>query len=44
MNQIDAFVRALAKSVLIDIELHQYCMVKIVAGLISASYEILKKT
>ena len=42
MSEIDVMVRTFAKSILIDVELHQYCQIKIVAGLYSAAYEILR--
>ena len=42
MSEIDVMVRAFAKSILIDVELHQYCQIKLVAGLYSAAYEILR--
>ena len=41
MTEIDGMVRALAKSVLIDVELHQYCQVKLVAAMYSVVLEIL---
>ena len=40
LDVIDKSVRALARAVLVDVELHQYCRVKVVAALYSASCEI----
>ena len=37
-------MRALARAVLVDVELHQYCRVKLVAALYAASYEIEQST
>lgn len=43
MNTIDNMVRAVARAVLVDVELHQYCRVKLIAGLYAVCFEIEEK-